>query len=54
MAAGSTAAHKARRNCAGSLTWVAWGARPKAGFLLPLPTCQNEGFPRVIPPLTKR
>jgi hypothetical protein len=54
MAAGSTAAHKARRNCAGEPHLGRMGGPSKSRVLLPLPTCQNEGFPRVIPPLTKR
>jgi len=33
---------------------VSHGGPAESRVLLPLPTCQNEGYQRVIPSLTKR
>ena len=54
-AAGSTAARQARRfSPARKPHLVSHGGPAESRALLPLPTCQNKGYPRVIPSLTKR
>src|SRR5258708_29811603 len=54
MAAGSTATRRAWRRAPARKLFCVVGRPVQSRVLLPLPTCQNEGFPRDFTPLTRR
>jgi hypothetical protein len=55
MAIGPTAAQKTRAIYTGAKSRDVSHGRPvQSRGWLPLPTCQNKGFPRVLSPLTRR
>ena len=55
MAIGPTAAQKTRAiNTGAKSRDVSHGRPVQSRGWLPLPTCQNKGFPRVLSPLTRR